>query len=63
MDIEEKIFLRNFKGIEKDLEMSRFGIVEYSIRSESRHMIALWDQTCYVPRSPKDLRILYPKGI
>ena len=63
MKLEEKKFSRNIKGIAKGLEISGFGIVEYSIRSESGHMIALRDQAYYVPRLPKDLRIIPPQEI
>ena len=40
--LEEKKFPRNIKGIAKVLEISGFGIFEYSVRSESGSMIALW---------------------
>ena len=39
--LEEKTSPRNIKGIAKTLEISRFGIVEYSVRSESGRIIAL----------------------
>ena len=55
MNLEEKKFPRKLKGIAKDLEISRFGIVEYSVRSESGRMIALRDQEYYVPGLTKDL--------
>ena len=61
--LEEKTFPINLKDIEKVLEISRFGIVEYSIKSESGHMIALRDQVYYVPGLPKDLRIINPQVI
>ena len=61
--IEEKTFPRNLKGIVKGLEISGFGVVEYSVRSESECMIALWDQAYYVPGLPKDLCIISPQGI
>ena len=51
------------KGIAKALEISGFGIVKYSVRSESGHIIALWYQAYYVPGLPKDLRIITPRGI
>ena len=63
MKLEYKTFPRNLKGIAKALEISGFGIVEYSVRSESGCMIALWDQAYYVPRLPKDLYIISPQGI
>ena len=63
MNIEEKKFSRKLKGIAKGLEISGFGIVEYSVRSESGSMIALRAQAYYVPGLPKDLRIIYPQGI
>ena len=56
--LEEKNFPRNLKGIAKGFEISGFGIVEYSVRSESGRMIALRDQAYYVPGLPKDLRII-----
>ena len=40
-----------------------FGIVEYSVRSESGIIIALRAQSYYVPGLPKDLRIISPQGI
>ena len=49
MKLEEKKFPRKFKGIAKGLEIYGFGIVEFSVRSESGRMIALWDQAYYVP--------------
>ena len=52
--LEEKISPRRLKGIAKGLEISGFGIVEYSVRSESGGMIALRDQAYYVPGLPKD---------
>ena len=63
MDLEYKTFPRKIKSIAKGLEIYGFGIFEYSVRSESRHMIALWDQSYYVPGLPKDLCIIYPQGI
>ena len=59
--IEE--FPRKLKGIAKGLEISGFGIVDYSFRSESGRMIALRDHAYYVPGLPKDLRIISPQGI
>ena len=61
--LEDKIYPRNLKGIEKGLEISGFGIVEYSVRSESRRMIALRYHAYYVLGLPNDLRIIYPQGI
>ena len=61
--LKEKKFPRNIKGIEKDIEIYGFGIVEYSVRSESGHIIALRDQAYYVPGLPKELRIIYPQVI
>ena len=63
MKLEEKTSSRRLKGKAKGLEISGFGIVEYSIRSESGCMIALRYQAYYVPGLPKDLRIIYPQGI
>ena len=42
--LEENMFPKKLKGIVKGLSISGFGIVEYSVRSESRHMIALRTQ-------------------
>ena len=61
--LEEKKFPRKLKGIVKGLEISGFGIVEYSVRSESGRMIALRDQSYYVPVLPKSLHIISPRGI
>ena len=61
--LEEKMFPINIKGIAKGLEIFGFGIVEYSVRSESGHMIVLRAQAYYVPGLPKDLRIISPQGI
>ena len=58
--LEGETFPRNLKGIAKGLEIYGFGIVEYSVRSESERMIALQDQAYYVPGLPKDLRIISP---
>ena len=63
VDIKEKIYPRNIKGIEKYLDIFRYGIIEYYVRSESGRMIALRDQTYYVPGLPKDLHIILPQGI
>ena len=57
---EEKKNPRSLKGTAKGLEISGFGIVEYSVRSESGRMIALRAQAYYVPGSPKDMCIIYP---
>ena len=58
----ERVYAK-YKGIVKGLEISGFGIVEYSVRSESGRMIALRVQAYYVPGLPKDLLIIYPQGI
>ena len=63
MKPEENIFPINLKGIAKGIEMSRFGIVKYSVRSKSGRMIALRDQAYYVTGVPKYLRIIYPECI
>ena len=54
---------RKIKGIAKGLDIYRFGIVEYYVRSESGRMVALWAQAYYVHGLPKDLCIIYPQGI
>ena len=61
--LEDKMFPRNIKGIKQILEIYGFGIVKYSVLSESRRMIALWDQAYYVPGLLKYLRTIYPIGI
>ena len=58
-----KTLPRKLKGIAKGLEISGFGIVEYSIRNESGPMIALQDQAYYVPGLPTDFCIIPPQGI
>ena len=63
MDLEDKTFPRKLKGIEKGLEISGFGIIEYYVRSESGRMISLQAQAYYVPGLPKYLRIIPPQGI
>ena len=63
MKIEEKTYPRNLKCIAKGLNIYGFGIVDYSVRSESGLMIALQDQAYYVPGLPKDLRIISPQDI
>ena len=63
MNLEYKTFPRKLKVIAKGIEISGFGIVEYSVRSDSGCMIALRDQAYYVPRLPKDLHIFSPQGI
>ena len=63
MNLEEKTFPKNLKGIAKGVEISGFGIFEYSVRSESGRMVSLQDQTYYVPGLPTDLRIVNPQGI
>ena len=61
VNIEDKTFPGNLKGIEKGLEISGFGIVEYYVRIESGRMVVLQDQAYYVPGLPKDLRIISPQ--
>ena len=63
MKILEKMFPRNLKGIAKILEISGFGIVEYSVRSGSERIIGLQDQAYHEPWLPKDLYIISPQGI
>ena len=63
MELEEKTFPRKLKGIAKGLEIYGFGIVEYSVRSESGSMIALRAQAYYVPGLPNNLRIISPQVI
>ena len=63
VNLEEKKFTRNIKGIAKGLKSSGFGIVEYSVKSESGSMIGIWAQAHYVLGLPKDLCIISPQGI
>ena len=63
LKLENKKSPRKLKGIAKGLEISGFGIVEYSVRSESGRMIALQAQAYYVTGLLKDLRIISPPGI
>ena len=62
MKLEDKKSPVKIKGIARGLEISGFGIVEYSVRSEIGRMIALRAQKYYVPGLPKDLRIISPQG-
>ena len=39
--LEDKTLPKNLKGIAKGLDISGFGIIEYSVRSESGCMIEL----------------------
>ena len=57
--LEENMLPRNLKDIAKGLDVYGFGIVKYSVESESGRMIALWDQAYYFPGLPKYLRIIY----
>ena len=63
VNLEEKTLPRKLIGIENGLDISVFEIVEYSVRSGSGRMIALWAQAYYVPGLPKDLRMFFPQGI
>ena len=63
VNIEENTFPRNLKGIAKGLDISGFGIVRYSVRSESVRMISFRAKEYYVPGLPKYLRIISPQGI
>ena len=54
MKLEWKILPRNIKGVAKGLGISGFGIVKYSVRSESGRMIALQDQEYSVPELPNN---------
>ena len=63
MYLENRKLLRNIKGIAKGIYISGFGIVEYSVWSDSGHMIVLRDQVYYFTGLPKDLGSIYPQGI
>ena len=52
MKLEEEKFPRKPRGIAKGLDISRFGILKYSVRSESGRMIALQSQSYYVTGLP-----------
>ena len=41
VELEEKMFPRNPKGIAKGLDIPGFGFFEYSVTSKSWHMVAL----------------------
>ena len=57
------MFQRNIKVISKGLEISGFGIVKYSFRSESGCIIALQAQAYCVPGLPTYLHIILPQCI
>ena len=61
--LEEKMFPRKLKGIARGLDIYRFRVVEYSVRSESERMLALRDQSYYVPGLPKYFLFISPQGI
>ena len=63
MYLEENILPRNISGIAKLMEIYGFVIVNYYVRSESEHIIALWDQDYDVPGLPNYLLIIYPQGV
>ena len=63
LKLEEKFSPRKLQGTAKGLEIYAFGVVKYSIRSESEGMIALWDQAYYFLGLPKGFRIIYSQGI
>ena len=48
MNLGDKIFPKNHKGIAKGLKMYGFGVVKYSVRSESGIIIAIQSQSYYV---------------
>ena len=47
--LEDKMFPINIKVISKGLEIPGFGVIKYSVNSESGCKIALQDQAHYVP--------------
>ena len=53
----------NIKGIDKFLDIDGFGIIEYSVRSESERIIMIWNQVYYVPGLLEYLIIITPKVI
>ena len=63
VDIEDKMFPRNFKFIARGFYIPGFGIVKYDVRSESGRIIAIQDHAYYVPGLPKDLCIISPQDI
>ena len=62
-NLEYKMFSRNIKGVAKVLEIYGSVIFDCSIRSEIGHVIALQDQSYYVPGLPNYSYIIYPQGI
>ena len=63
MVLEEETLSRNIESISKSLGISIFGIVEYSVSSESGRFIAIYDKVYSVPELPKYLCIIYLQGI
>ena len=57
------MFPGNIKVIAKVLDIYVFGVVGYSVRSESGCMLALRYQANYVPGLPKYLRSISPQDI
>ena len=63
MKLEEKTSPKKLKGIAKGIDISGYGIVEYSVRSESGRIIELQYQAYYVSGLPKDSCIISPQVI
>ena len=63
LNFDENKYTQNIKGISKGLDISAFGIFEYSVRSESGCMIALRDREHYVPGLENSFPIIPPQGI
>ena len=58
VNLEDNVFPINIKGIAKGIKIYGFGVVKYSVRSESGRMINLRYQAYYVTWLPKDLLII-----
>ena len=63
VELKEIKVTKNIEGISKGLDISVFGIVEYSVSSKIGYVIVLRDQAYYDPGLPKDLDIIHPEGI
>ena len=63
MEIKDNTPLRKPKGIPEGIESAGFRIVAYYVRSKSRRIFEIQDQTYHVPGLPKGLSIIYPQGI
>ena len=60
LELEKKMLPKHIKGISKGIDATGFGIVEYSVRSESGNIIALRDLAYYVPVLHKYFGLHFP---